>query len=410
MLYKVFPVFRRALRGKPRREVTIVDLLTQEELKTLLVSYRAPCISLFMPTHRGGAEQDPICGKNLLRQAEEHLVVGGQRRPEVKDLLAPARRLFEDVSFWKNQSDGLACFLSLDSMRSYRLPLTFPEMVVVANRFHIKPLLPLFSGNGRFYVLALSQNQVRLLQGTASSVHEVDLKGVPTSLAQALQFHDRDEPLLFHTRPAGGTGAWGAIFHGQGVGIDDFKDDLLRYFQQIDRGLHQVLRTEQHPLVLASVEYLWPIYRQANTYPHLLEQGIPGSPDRLSDPELHARAWALVQPHFQQAQRKAAALYDQLAGTGRTACDRAEVVGATCEGRIEVLFVARGKEQWGTFTSGAGVAIHESAEPGDEDLLNLAAIHTLLHDGTVYVVPPEEVPGGGLLAGIYWLPLAKRRK
>jgi hypothetical protein len=194
------------------------------------------------------------------------------------------------------------------------------------------------------------------------------------------------------------------------VGIDDVKDDLLRYFQQVDRGLHDVLRTERDPLVLASVEYLWPIYRQANTYPHLLEQGIAGSPDRLTDPELHARAWALVQPHFQQAQRKAAALYDQLAGTGRTAKDLAEVVRAASEGRIEVLFVAWGQERWGTFTASTGVTVHEEAEPGDEDLLNLAAVHTLRHDGTVYVVPPEEVPGGGLLAGIYWLPQAQRRK
>jgi hypothetical protein len=42
--------------------------------------------------------------------------------------------------------------------------------VVVTDRFHIKPLLPLLSGDGRFYVLALSQSEVRLLQGTRYSV------------------------------------------------------------------------------------------------------------------------------------------------------------------------------------------------------------------------------------------------
>jgi hypothetical protein len=386
-----------------------MDLLTKEELKTLLVQPRTPCISLFMPTHRGGSEQDPIRGKNLLRRAEDDLLAGGRRTPEARDLLAPAHRLFEEVSFWKNQSDGLACFLSPEGIRFYRLPLAFTETVVVANHFHIKPFLPLLSGNGRFYVLAISQNQVRLLQGTAHGVQEVDLKGVPANLAQALQFHDRDEPLMFHTHPALGLGRGGAIFHGQGVGIDDRKADLLRYFQQIDRGLHELLRTERDPLVLASVDYLWPIYRLANTYPHLLGQGIAGSPDRLSDKELHAQAWAVVRPHFQQAQRAAAALYDQLAGTGRTAGEFMEVLGAACEGRLEVLFVALGKERWAALgPTGGEVTIHEKAEPGDEDLLNVAAVHTLLHGGTVYAVPPGEVPGGGLLAGIYWVPLAKR--
>lgn len=388
-----------------------MDLLTKVELTKLLVPQRGPCISLFMPTHRGGSEQDPIRGKNLLRSAEEKLIAAHLRGPDARHLLAPAHRLFEDASFWTNQSDGLACFLAPDVVQLYRLPFAFPEMAVVASHFHLKLLLPLLTGDGRFYVLAISQNHVRLLQGTAHGIERVDLKGVPTSLSQAMQFHDRDEPLNFHTRPVGGLGRWAQIFHGQGVGIDDFKDDLLRYFQQIDRGLHDLLRTERVPLILASVEYLWPLYRKANTYPHLGERGIPGSPDRLSDKELHEQGWAIVQPQFQETQRNAAALYQQLAGTGRTTNDISEAVNAACQGRLEILFVALGKEQWGTYKpSGGGITVHEKAEPGDEDLLNVAAMHTFLRGGAVFVVPTEDVPGGGLLAGIYWLPLAKRKK
>src|SRR5262245_17949923 len=109
-------------------------------------------------------------------------------------------------------------------MRLFRLPISFPEMAVVGSQFHVKPLLPMLSGDGRFYVLAISQNAVRLLQGTAWSVHDVDLKGVPQNLSQALQFHDRDEPLMYHTRPSGGLGSWAAIFNGQGVDVDTAKD------------------------------------------------------------------------------------------------------------------------------------------------------------------------------------------
>jgi hypothetical protein len=47
-------------------------------------------------------------------------------------------------------------------------------LVIVSERFHVKPLLPLLSGDGRFYVLALSQNEIRLLQGTRYSVEQVD--------------------------------------------------------------------------------------------------------------------------------------------------------------------------------------------------------------------------------------------
>jgi hypothetical protein len=385
-----------------------MDIFTQVDLKTLSGAVQGPCVSLFMPAHRGGSEQDPIRWKNLLRRAEELLTARGMRATAVQELLRPATHLVDDVAFWKGQSDGLAFFLAPGLARRYRVPLPLAELVVVGERFHLKPLLPLLARDGRFYVLAISQNRVRLLQGSAHAVDEVDLKGVPANLAEALRFHDRDEPLRFHGRPTS-SGGWGAIFSGQGVGIDDHKDDLLRYFQQIDRGLHELLREAKAPLVLASVEYLWPIYRQANTYPHLLDQGVGGNPDRLSAQELHGRAWAVVGPAFQKARDSAAAQYDQLSGTGRTANDLAEVVGAAVQGKVETLFVARDVERWGTFDAAAGsLVIHDRQQVGDEDLLNLAALHTLQHRGTVYAVDGREVPGHTPVAAIFWLPMARK--
>jgi hypothetical protein len=387
-----------------------MDVITRDELKTLLVKARFPAVSFYLPTHRGGAEADPIGWRNLLGQADKQLVERGLAAAQARELLGPARYLLDDAAFWKTQSDGLAFFVCPGVVGAFRLPMTFASQALVGERFHIKPLLPLLASDGRFYVLAVSQNHVRLYQGTAHSLHEVDLKGVPTSLAQALQFHDRDEPLMFHGRPTSG-GTWGAIFHGQGVGIDDHKDDLLRYFQAVDRGLHALLREERAPLVLASVEYLWPIYRRANTYAHLVEKGVPGTPDRLSAQQLHEQAWAVVRPVVEQSRRQAAALFAQLAGTGRTSAELDEVVRSAYWGQVEILFVAVGKEVWGTVSPASGqVTVHAKPEPSDEDLLNLAAVHVLMHGGTVHAVRPDEVPGRGLAAAVFWLPLARKQE
>ena len=387
-----------------------MDLFSRDDLKTLLAEHRTPCVSIFMPPHRGGGQEDPIRWRVHVGEAEKHLVATGLRASDAQELLEPARNLLEDVTFWKHQCDGLAFFLASQFLRLYRLPLAFEDLVVVADRFHVTPLLPLLSGNGRFYVLALSQNAVRLLQGTRYTISEVDLRGVPRSLAEALLTHDKDEYLTFHTRPTSG-GTWGAIFSGHGVGIDDAKDDLLLYFQKIDRGLHDVLRAERLPLVLAGVDYLQPIYRQANTYPHLFEEGIKGNPDRLSSQELHDRAWALVRPHFDEAQKKAVAQYRQLSGTGRTACELEQVVSAAHHGDVETLLVALGRQRWGRFNADTGrVEEHERAESGDEDLLNLAAIYTLAHGNTVYPVEPGQIPEGRLVAAVFHLPLPKHGK
>ncbi len=387
-----------------------MDLFTREDLKTLLAPHAAPCVSVFMPAHRGGAEADPIRWRKHLAEAEERLAAAGWRATETRELLAPGRRLLEDGTFWKYQGDGLACFLAPQFQHSYRLPLALADLVTVGDRFHIAPLLPLLTGDGRFFVLALSQNVVRLLQGTRDSIHEVDLKGVPQGLAEALRTHDRDEPLTFHSRPTSG-GGWGAIFEGHGVGIDDAKDDLLRYFQQIDQGLHAVLREERAPLVLAAVDYLHPIYRQANTYSHLLERGIEGNPDRLGLRELHDRAWPLVQPLFEEARRRAVAQYRRLAGTGHASGQLEAVVAAAHAGQVETLFVARGRSVWGVFDPSAGrVERHAQAAFEDVDLLDLAAAHTLRHGGTVYAVEPPQVPSEADVAAIFHVPLPRHGK
>jgi hypothetical protein len=389
-----------------------MDLFTRGDLETLLVEHPSPCVSLFLPTHRGGSEEDPVRWRKHLVEAEARLAESGRRVAEVKRLLEPARHLLADASFWRNQSDGLAAFLAPQFLRLFRLPLAFKERVVVGSRFSVAPLLPLLSDNGRFFVLALSQKAVRLLHGTRHGVSEVDLRGVPQNLAEALLTHEAKQPFSFFGRRAGeGAGGWGGIFHGHGVGIDDKKEELLQYFQKIDRGLHPLLREEKAPLVLAAVEYLQPIYRQANSYAHLLQCGIDGSPDRLSNEELHQRAWPLIRPLFEEARQRAAAEYQQLADTEHASCELEAIVAAACGGRVETLFVALGRQVWGVFDPTAGrVEVHERELAGDADLLDLAAGYTLAHGRTVYTVEPDQVPSGTDAAAIFCLPLPKHGK
>jgi hypothetical protein len=58
-------------------------------------------------------------------------------------------------------------------------------------------------------------------------------------------------------------------------------------------------------------------------------------------------------------------------------------------------------QRWGTFDpASATVVVRDAREAGDADLLDLAAVETLTKDGTVYVVAPADVPGGGDAAAI----------
>lgn len=381
-----------------------MDAITMTELKTLLAGYSGWHVSLFMPTHQAGreTEQDPIRFKNLLREAEKRLLVKGLRSADVREILKPAQRLLQEPGFWRNQSHGLAVFFTSEAFHSYRLPLPFEELVMLSYRFHLKPLLPFFASDGHFYILALSQNQVRLLEGTRNTVDEIDLESMPQSMDEALQFERFDKQTQFHTGTSSArTGDRAAVFHGHDPSDQD-KNVLLRWFHKIDDKLPNLLVGRQSPIVLAGVEYLFPLYKEANSYPHLVEEGIPGNPEGLRPEELHAQAWPLVQPFFMQAQEQAAAQYRQLSGTGQTTTDVKKGVLAAHHGRVDVLFVALGVEVWGNFDPSTNtVHVHQAPEPGDEDLLDLAAIQSILNGGTVYALEPEQVPDHAPLAAVF---------
>jgi len=273
---------------------------------------------------------------------------------------------------------------------------------VISNRFHLKPLLPFFASDGHFYILALSQNQIRLLEGTRHTVDEIDLESMPQSIAEALQFERFDKQIQFHTGTSSAqTGDRAGVFHGHDPSDED-KSRILHWFHKIDDELPNVLTGGQSPLVLAGVEYLFPLYKEANSYPHLVAEGIPGSPEALRPEELHAQAWPLVQPFFMQAQEQAVAQYRQLSGAGQTTTAVKEAVLAAHHGRVDVLFVALGVQVWGAIDLSTNtVHVHEDHETSDEDLLDLAAIQTILNGGIVYAVEPEQVPDHAPLAAVF---------
>ena len=378
-------------------------ILSRDELRKLVDRPGEVGVSIYMPAHRTvDVQQDPIRLKNLLREGEKQLAANGLRAKDVRQLLEPAERLLADDFFWRHQSEGLAIFSSPAIFRSFRLPYNFQELVVVSARFHIEPLLSLLSGDGLFYVLAVSQNSVRLLQCSRYSVRTVTPEAVPGSIAEALKYDSPERQVQFHTGTGKGPGKRSAIFHGQGVGSDDVKDNILRYFQQIDHGLHELLREEQAPLVIAGVDYLHSIYRQANSYPYLLQDGIQGNVDDMSAEELQQQAWSAVEPYFEQEQLEALKRYRELSGTGLAADDVEQVVLAAYDGRIATLFVALGIQQWGMFDAERRkVHLYKEAEPGTQDLLDLAAANTLTHGGTVYVVEPENVPSSNPVAAVF---------
>jgi hypothetical protein len=270
-----------------------VDVLTRADLQELIEHVSNPCISIYMPTHRASVEtrQDPIRLKNLLRDCEFSLEARALRGPEIKEILDPIRALVKDYDFWQHQSDGLAIFRSRHLFRTFRVALELPELAIVGDRFHSKPLLALLTADGHYFILALSQNEIRIFRATRATITEIEPLGMPSSLEEAVGRRRVDRGLQSHSASSAAGGTASAVFHGHGGGGEEKKETLLAFFRQIDGGMRDLLGEDRAPLVLAAVDRLYPVYRQANSYSDLLDDWIPGNPEVLSAEELLRASW-----------------------------------------------------------------------------------------------------------------------
>ncbi len=383
-----------------------MENLTLDQFNELAQETASPSISMFLPTHRVGqdTQQDPIRFNNLIRDAEKQLRSSGMRPREVSELLKPAEALLSDTYFWMHQYEGLAVFMTSEDFHSYRLPFRVEELLIIARSYYIKPVLPLFTNNGHYYILAISQDEVRLFEGTRHSVGLIDLPdGTPQSLDEALQLDDLQKQLQFRTATSQG-GMGGSLFHGQGPGNEEQKVWIGKYLSLVDDGLNKIFRQQQAPLILAGVDYLLSIYRRVSEYTNIMQEGIKGSPEHLRPEELQEKAWPIVEAYFLLEMEKVVEKYQQLADTDKATDDIEQIVAAALYGRVDNLLLSVGAQVWGIFNPDTGKVTLDSQGKSNQDnleLLDLVAMKTLQNGGTVYALDQEEMLTDSPIAAVF---------
>lgn len=383
-----------------------MEVPTLHEVESLAAERPGPHVSLFLPVETAGPQtrQNPVRLKNLVRDAEEQMVALGMRGTEVRDFLEPLRVLEDDAAFWQEREPALAIYLAPGFLKTYWLPPLADESVHVAGRFYLKPLVALAAGQEAFYVLALSMNDVRFFRCTRFSDQELAVEGVPRNMAEALWPDDPERQQQFRSQPvaqaSGKQGEFG-VFHGSGdIVEDEAKDRILRFCQRVDRGLERVLARSRLPLVLAGVDYVQAIYRQASSYRHLLDRGISGNPEGVRAEELREKAWRLLAERREQARGEFLELYGASLGAGRATAHIDAIVAAALQGRVQSLLFDPKALVWGTIVDGSAV-ISRERRLGDVDLVDVAVVQTLLTGGDILTADEESLPDGAPALAVF---------
>jgi hypothetical protein len=356
-----------------------------------------------LPTTPGGvdARGDKLRLKNAIKNAQARLESSECSATTIKAIFEPANELLEDEAFWPNCERGLAIWLSPKDQYICHSPVEFRESITVGDNFRVRSLVPAFDYEAGGFVLALSQDQVRLFRVTGHECQILSVPGLPSNLRDALNETSVDRGAQCHSVGRGTKKKQSAVFHAQGAGHDTEKQNLREYCQQIAKVVTDHLGSTQLPMMLACVDYLAPFYRDANEYPYLLSEYIEGSPDHLTDKQIAELAGPKLYSNLFKGVAVQLNRFNDLRGTKRASTDIGQIVRAACDGQVDELFFDDSRDVWGRFEPAEGIVdMHDVAAPTDDELIELAVAATLRHRGKVHAIAAEQLPSPMPLAAI----------
>jgi hypothetical protein len=381
------------------QQATQAGPITLQGLKELAAA-GGPCITVHIPLRREDNRLIPAIIKDALHEVQKRLQERNFEPKQIKALLEPLRGL-EDSIDSDPQQKGAVILRSPEIFSHYYVAEQIDESVTVAGHFHLLPLIPTLREKRPFYILALSQKHIRLLRCTNSTSEEVDLPAtIPRSLDDFLQIDQPDHMQDNGSASGPSTGSMGRVMFGTGTDKEHKDEYLLHFYKEIDRGISNLLKDDPAALVIAGVEYELTLYQSESKFPRLVDTGVRGAPDGLKGGELHKRALEVIQPYWDKDIAEALAMFDQL-GTERISLSLKEIVKGAFDGRVLHLFVARDAREMGNFDEATHrVRKHSDEQPGDEDLINAAAVQTVNHAGNVFVLPRNKIPHGSQIAAL----------
>lgn len=384
-----------------------MDILTKKIFEELINTEQEFCVSIYIPTYRMGPDikQNTIRFKQQIREAEDKLFNIGLSKDEVRSILRPASDLVDETVFWQNQTEGLAVFITDGKMNYYHLPFEVKEHVAISNKFYTKPLLPLFTTDGQFNILALSKNEVRLFTATRQTVREIRMENAPRSMFDMQVDDDPRTNLLIRTSSPQGSSelSYNKVTQGQANENDYEKNELAKYFRAIDDALNELYKKGEIPLILAGVDYLMSIFKEMSKYPNIVDEYIKGNPEIFYGEDLKKMAWEIIEPKFLKMQELAEAKYKQYSGQKNNLSSNSlsKIVPQAYNGQIETLFIADGEVQWGKFNPNTNkVELNKEESLDNEELMDLAATLTIARGGKVYAIDPAKVPDGKSVAAV----------
>jgi hypothetical protein len=378
----------------PTLNMTIEKITSAHDYPQLLPPVAPPCVSIYLPVSPafGDANTNRLTWRKLVDQVDASLSQRDDGAEVAEQIVHSLRSIDDDETFWRSQGFGMIAFANANEVRVFTAARPMPEFAVVADSYHIKPLLKLTQSPDRFQLLAIAADKVTLYDGNSFALTPVDLHSdVPQGMAEALGAPDHVSKTKRHV---------------QHPEDSDQKDDQLRrYFNRVDDAIWQHHSREAGvPMILAALPEYHGFFHEVSDNQNLLEAGVRRDPFKdIDDRQLHELAWQeVLRPWMDEKVGKLIEQYQSSASRNTGSEDLATIAEMAFQNRVSHVMIEADRHIGGRLDPDSGkLELTDIQGPQVDDALDDIAQTVLDRSGQVVVLSAEQMPTNTGAAAIF---------
>ncbi len=291
-----------------------------------------------------------------------------QSSDEIEAFLEPVYKLLDNTSLLKHFNDNIGIFRSSNSFRVINLPISLEHMCVIADSYHIKPLLKWVQSDQDFFILGISNKLASLYQGSKTSIRLID----------SIEFNQLKNQKM----------------------TTSLKTEAI--YEWINELLFSLTKQVSIPLYLAGDKKITDSLFKKIKYPLTCRKSLFSNFDEDILPDIIASARNSIED---DAKRKLDTAFIEfyLAEDSKLAQKNLfQISKAAVKGRIKKLIVADGVQIFGKIDRvTGGLLIHPTdLDHEDDDILDDLAQTVLANGGDVIVADHSKIPKGRMILAI----------
>ena len=344
--------------------------LMNQDLKAITEAHSAPMISIYLSKEGGTLDMKALNEKwkESLTKAE-YFLLKDYSRSFVDSFMEPLWTT-DCLRTIENIDKGIIVFYSPEQQGYLRVQTSINDLVVVADSFHIKPLLRIKNNERGFFLISMSSKAINVFVETNGHLYRLDT-------FRNANNEDKNTNKLNKENP---------------------KDFIAQ--KAVD--LNKMLSLYKLPIILAGVKDHLGHMRKLLDHSMLLEDSIVGNVERLKAEELREKCFELLEPYYVKKELAAIEELNLAVKKNHAITYIEDIAVSAVYGKVKKLFVVENKQIWGAVNKLTGEIFISPRQTNshDDDILDDICQVVLARGGEVVVLKEATNVKGYVAAAI----------